>query len=113
MPTAIIYRIKPGCSVYLMGEEREAQAGELVHLTEAQAESWADEVEPAGVSDKVLPPKPQSGLDSLGLESGVVQKLTEAGFGSIEALQEADDKALEAIKGIGPATVQEIRDRLP
>jgi len=116
------YRIKPGNTIYILAEEREAQAGELIELTQGQVDAWKDMVEPAGVSDKTMAAitssaptqtgDPDEQLTKLGLEASVIQKLKESGYTTVESLKEAENSALSAIKGIGPATVQEIRQAI-
>lgn len=50
------------------------------------------------------------GLDVLGLTERQVRALARAGYNSLEALREASDEELEALDGIGPATVKRLRE---
>ena len=46
------------------------------------------------------------------LDESTVQTLTDAGYDSLEAVREASDEDLLAINGIGPAKLQEIREKV-
>lgn len=46
------------------------------------------------------------------LDEGTVKTLADAGYDSLEAIREAPDEDLLAIKGIGPAKLEEIREKV-
>jgi len=48
-----------------------------------------------------------------GVPEQVAEALVKAGFDTPRKIKAASDKDLEAIKGIGPATVAGLRDSLP
>lgn len=55
---------------------------------------------------------PVDGLAGLGLTAEQIQALTEAGFGDRQALAAASDDDLDAVPGIGKATIANLRKAL-
>lgn len=54
----------------------------------------------------------RSGVINLLGEAAWVQNLIAAGYSTVGALEDAPDEELEAVSGVGPSRVQEIREAL-
>lgn len=73
-----------------------------------KAEEAKTEEAPAAESEAA----PAGGVADLGLSAKVTEALTAGGFDTTEALKAADDDALLALDGVGPAAVKKIREAL-
>jgi DNA-directed RNA polymerase alpha subunit len=111
MPT---YQVKAG---YHFGSHRQLRAGDVVELEEEEALAFLDKLELAtetGGRELVTSAPDQFATEADDLPEGfpLREKLIAAGFFTLTAVLVASDEELLAVKGIGAASLKEIREAL-
>ncbi len=108
-----LYRVRPG---YRFGSRNMAGPGDLVELTPAEAAAFADKLEPADSTPAPISSELGDGLPAAWIDFGDLSKhlnmirlLVANGYTTPQAVQQASDEELLAIKGIGPKALGALR----
>lgn len=113
------YTVRPGCE---HGAGKRYKAGDVVELSEAEAAPFLDKLEPLPApSERPAEAQPEPSAPGAndaslgewgGLNDATVQALREGGFADAEAVRAATDEQLQAVRGVGPRAVRNIREAL-
>lgn len=104
------YRVKPG---YRFGRLKQFGPGDIVELSEAEANGFLDKLEPVSEPDDPAPavtPTPDAWeFDELSKHMRIVKLLIDAGYTTPDAVRMASDDELLAVKGIGRKALVALR----